>query len=93
MKIGSTIRKCRQIRGMTLESLAIEIGLSKSYLSLVETNKRELSLSYLKNIAVALNIPLPLLIYLASEPEEINEMNKKFKLKFDELIIKLIKND
>jgi transcriptional regulator with XRE-family HTH domain len=93
MKIGSAIKKCRQIRGMTLDSLAKKIGLSKSYLSLVEGEKRDLSLSSLQKVSEALDLPVHLLVYLATSPKEIKEMDARLKSQFDALILELIKND
>jgi len=93
MNIGHIIKKCRQLRNFTLDTLANKTRLSKSYLSLVESGKRELSLSSLQKISKTLNIPMYLLIYLTAENNEIKEMNESLKVKFDKLILELIKKN
>lgn len=92
MKLGSSIKKCRQIKGLTLESLANKTGLSKSYLSLVESDKRGLSIEALTKVSGALAVPMQLIIYLASETNEIEEMDESLKVQFDRLILNLLKN-
>jgi len=71
MNIGKTIQTCRKARGLKQYELATFAGLSESYLSLVEKDKREPSLSALEGIASALGVPLSVLIFLAAE-ENIN---------------------
>ncbi len=71
MNLGKTIQTCRKARGLKQYELAASAGLSESYLSLVEKNKREPSLSALEGIASALGVPLSALIFLAGE-EEVN---------------------
>jgi len=92
MKLGSAIKKCRQARNLTLEALANQAELSRSYLSLVETGKRELSLKAVERVAAVLHVPLHLLIYLAAEKRELEEMDASLKTAFDRLILDLIKD-
>lgn len=92
MNIGQAIKKCRQLKHLTLDSLANKTGLSKSYLSLVESGKRQPSLDSLKKIAKVQKIPIELLIYLGAESIEIKEMDNALKKEFDRLILELIKN-
>ena len=58
MEVGSEIRRRRLARGWTLEGLAERSGLSAHYLSTVETNKRDPSLSTITSIANALETPV-----------------------------------
>lgn len=71
MNLGKTIQTCRKARGLKQYELATAAGLSESYLSLVEKDKREPSLSALEGIASALEVPLSVLVFLAAE-EEVN---------------------
>ena len=54
-----------------MDQLAKRIGLSKSYLSLLERNERDPPLSTLKRIAQALGLPFSVLILLGTPPEEL----------------------
>ena len=66
MNIGKAIKICRHQKGMTQAELAKKSDLSVSYLSLLEQNKRDASISVLEKIANSLNIPLSILLFLAS---------------------------
>ncbi|SDK07473.1 helix-turn-helix domain-containing protein [Natronincola ferrireducens] len=56
--IGQRIREIRHKRGMTLNELASQIDVTASYISQVERDLIEPSLSSLRKIAVALGVPL-----------------------------------
>ena len=53
-QIGSAIRRLRQRKGMTLETLATRTGVSKSYISKIERGLQSPPISTLSNIARAL---------------------------------------
>lgn len=54
----SAIKIIRKYRGMTQDELATEAGISRPYLTEIETGRKEGSLRSLKSIATALNVPL-----------------------------------
>lgn len=54
----SAIKIIRKYRGMTQDELATEAGISRPYLTEIETGRKEGSLRSLKAIAAALNVPL-----------------------------------
>jgi DNA-binding XRE family transcriptional regulator len=60
MEIGkdSPIKIIRKHRGMTQEDLAAAAGLSRPYLTEIETGRKEGSIRSLKSIAKALGVPL-----------------------------------
>lgn len=61
-EIGKRIRSVRRSRGMTLETLAKKTRFTKSYLSEIETLKKEPPISTLSRIAFALEVDLPYLL-------------------------------
>lgn len=67
--IGSRIRKLRQLKGQTVDSLAREVGISKGSLSAIETGKRPVSLLNLTRIADALETNLDFLVGRSDNPE------------------------
>lgn len=75
MNLGNALRKCRKLQRKTLEELALLTNMSISYISLLEQNKREPTLSSLNSIASALKIPLSVIIILAAEDNDINELS------------------
>lgn len=56
--LGDRIRKVRKANGLTLNELAEASGLTSSYISQVERNLTEPSLSSLRKISAALGLPL-----------------------------------
>jgi transcriptional regulator with XRE-family HTH domain len=78
MNLGRTIRMCRTQRGLSQAELADRADCSVSYLSVLENNKRDPTLSMLTKIANALNMPIGLLFFLASEKDELQGIDKEF---------------
>lgn len=58
----SPIKLIRKYKGMTQENLAQRAGLSRPYLTEIETGKKDGSVSAIRDIAAALNVPVGLLI-------------------------------
>lgn len=56
--IGNQIRKMRKERGLTLEELGKEAGVTASYLSQIERDLVEPSISTLRKVAAAINVPV-----------------------------------
>lgn len=65
-KVGARLKKRRELYGISLRKLAQKTGLSASFLSQVERNKTNLSLSSLQLLSEALEVPL--LYFLADKP-------------------------
>ena len=64
------------MRKLTLAKLAEQASISESHLCLLEKDDREPSLSAATAIADALNIPLSVLVFLASNQDEISEIGQ-----------------
>ncbi len=56
--IGKNIRRLRKSKGLTLNALAAEAGLSASYLSQIENARVNVALSTLAEIGARLDVPL-----------------------------------
>lgn len=63
------IRVWREYRGLTQQQLAEKSGISKPYLSQLESGKRNGTTDILKNIAQALHVGLDELVDVSGEPE------------------------
>lgn len=61
-KTSDVIRERRKNIGVTQDVLAEKLGITTSYLSLIENNRREPSLKLRKRISKQLDIPLSLLV-------------------------------
>ena len=56
-RVGKTIRILREASGMSLTDLALKAKVSKPFLSLVESGKRQPSLDVIRRIGKALKTP------------------------------------
>lgn len=71
MDIGSAIRSTRKLRGLKQKELAEFCKISPGFLSQIESNQRDFNLSTLENISQHLNVPLPILFFMALEESDI----------------------
>lgn len=71
MNIGHALKLTRSAKKLSLETLAGRADLSQSYLSMIESGKREPTLSSVQKIANALGIPTPILLFLAADKSEL----------------------
>lgn len=72
MDLGKTIKDIRQEKKLSQEQLAKHCGISQTYLSQIERNQKEPTLTALKAIAISLEIPLPILFFLSLDEQDIS---------------------
>lgn len=77
MNIGHALKMCRSAKALSLDQLAERTQLSQSYLSMIESDKREPTLSTIEKISKAMDIPLPIIIFLASEKSELEGLDSE----------------
>lgn len=76
--LGAKIRSARKSLGKTLEDVAQEIGVTRSFLSQVERGKSSPSITTLRSIAKVLRIPIFLLLNIyEGYDHEVNVLVKK----------------
>jgi len=82
MKIGKAIKKARlcYFKGNQIE-FSKAIGISQTYLSQIENDKKEPSVSVLNQISLICEIPLAILMWFTIDTKDIAE-NKKDAFKF-----------
>ncbi|WP_081066836.1 helix-turn-helix domain-containing protein [Burkholderia cepacia] len=76
MNVGYAIRLCRGRRGVSQTDVAQRANCSVSYLSMLENNKRDPTLSTIMKIAEALQVPVGVMFFLASEKEELGQIDE-----------------
>lgn len=76
MNLGDTIKKLRKEKGIKQLHLADSCSITQSYLSNIEANKKEPTLSVLNQISNKLSIPLPIIFFLSMEAEDVTEDKK-----------------
>ena len=88
MNIGAAIRKSRIRQGMTQQELCKRMGLTQSFMSQIESGKRETTTKQLKKVALILDTPLELIMFMSMDRDQVIPENRKF---YD--IVKPIMND
>lgn len=73
--LGKNIKLCRVLKGLRQKELANEAGISVSYLSLLERDKRNPSLSTLQKITTTLSISLPTFFFLAADSDGLEKID------------------
>lgn len=75
--IGTKIRELRKALGRTQAALATNVGISASYLNLIEANKRQIGGSLLQKLATALNVDIQSLdgVYEERLAEHLRELS------------------
>lgn len=90
MNLGKAIKLCRTQKNMKQSDLADSAQISVSYLSLIEQGKRDPNFSTVQQIAVALNVPISILAFLAAEQGEIDDISPELAEKLSHTALKLI---
>lgn len=91
--IGKTIKLIRVRRGLLQAQLARQAGVSVSHLSLVERGERTPSVEVLEKLAAALRVPMNILIFLASDPTELEKLDRPLAERLSHLAWKLIETE
>lgn len=79
MTLGNAIKVVRTASGIRQRALAKKIGITANYLSLVEGDKREPSISFLNRLAKSLGVPVGIFFLwqeIDSKPRSEMEINK-----------------
>lgn len=72
MDLGNSIKELRIKKALRQTELADKCNMTQAYLSKIENNQKEPTLSILKTIAGALEVPLPVLFFLSLTDEDID---------------------
>jgi transcriptional regulator with XRE-family HTH domain len=77
MDIGRSIKQLRKHHCISQLDFAKHVGISQTFLSLVESGKRDCSIHFLESIAKGLDIPLPVLFWFSIEAKDIPDDKKE----------------
>lgn len=90
MSFGSALKLCRSQRHMTQAELAAKCNLSTNYISLIEGDHREPSLTAAHAIADAIGVPLSILFFLGTDRQTITDISPDTAEKLAATLLKLI---
>jgi transcriptional regulator with XRE-family HTH domain len=90
MSVGRTIKFLRIAAGLKQKDLADRLDVSPNYLSLVENDKREPSLSFLRSLASEMGIPLGLVfLELDNNPREVSPEERALLIRIKDLVFQI----
>jgi transcriptional regulator with XRE-family HTH domain len=72
MDLGIVIKNIRKQKGQTQSEFASLCGITQTYLSQIESNAKEPTISTLKIICEKLDMPLPILFFQSLTSEDVN---------------------
>jgi len=80
MDIGTAIKKLRKERvpQLTQAEYASRIGITQTYLSQIESNKKKPSTDILEKIADDFEIPLPIIFWHGIEEKDVHESKREY---------------
>lgn len=78
MQIGEALRLMRRINGLSQKDLADELGISPTYVSELERDNRDPSLSVIKRYAEFFEIPVSSLLLFAENVDPDSGTSSKF---------------
>ena len=97
MNLGAVIKELRTDKHYSQKQFAEMCDISQTYLSQIESNKKEPNLSTLKVIALRLDIPLPIIFFKSLDSDDIPEGKKVFfdtiSPSFNNLIKSILSDD
>jgi XRE family transcriptional regulator, regulator of sulfur utilization len=85
--LGNAVKLIRTARGVKQLTLAKELGISPNYLSLLEKDKREPSISFLRKLAKQLGVPAGL--FLLWQDTDDLAMNRRDAEELRELLTRI----
>jgi transcriptional regulator with XRE-family HTH domain len=91
MNIGSALKICRAAKSLSLREVAAQSQLSVSYLSLIEAGKRDPSMKIVQAIAQAMQVPTPIVMFLAADANELVGIERSEIERFSDLALRVIR--
>ena len=90
MSVGRAVKFARVAAGIRQKDLADRLDVSPNYLSLVENDKRDPSISFLRNMASEMAIPLGLLfLNVDSGLSEVSPEERALLLRIQDLVFQI----
>ena len=88
---GEEIKAIRKAKELKQQDLATAIGISRSYMAMIESGEREVTLTILKSLSKVLEVPIDALLLLSLDESEIAQEKKEMYTTMQPLIAGLIR--
>lgn len=81
MQIGEAIKTLRKKKHLKQNELSEVCGISQTYLSQIENNKRQPTIDVLQIIGNQLGVPVPVILFLALSEQDVSDQKRElFKI-------------
>lgn len=77
--INRALKAIRQFHGLTQAELADKLGMSKSYLSEIESGKKSVGFDLLEKYSMLFDIPVSSLVFFSENMANANSVPEKFR--------------
>ena len=77
MDLGNTIKRIRTNKEIKQKDLAKACKMTQAYLSKIENNQKEPTISSLRMIAKQLDVPLPILLFQSLTDDDVDPQKKE----------------
>ena len=91
MNLGHALKVACTAKKLSLKELGTRSDLSQSYLSMLESGKRDATLPTIEKIASALEIPTPILLFLAAETGELKGIDEDTKKRLSAAVMNVMR--
>ena len=91
MDTGNAIKLCRTQKSWTQRELSKRTGITVPHLSMIENNLRDPSMAAMMALAKAFELPLNVLVFLASEPKDLTGLSDELKEKLSRAALTLLR--
>ena len=78
MNLGNAIRALRKEKGLNQKKFSELCKISQTYLSQIENNKKTPNLSVIEHMGNVIGIPIPVILFLAINEEDIFKEKRHF---------------
>ncbi len=75
--LGETIKRAREDKGLSQKDLAMYLGKTPTYISIIERGVQVPSHDLLTKLGEKLDLPYPLLVLYSTSEEEVPKQNRK----------------
>jgi transcriptional regulator with XRE-family HTH domain len=91
MNYGKGMMVARTKAGMSKRQLAKMVGVDASFITHIETGRRKPSLDTMEKVAEVLGVPMPVLMLLSAEPNELAGISSEQAAVLGDRLVGLLK--
>lgn len=88
--INRALKAIRQFHGLTQAEMAFKLGMSKSYLSEIESAKKSVGYDLLEKYSEIFDVPVSSLVFFSESIDKVDTVPEKFRSVVADKILKIM---